>query len=145
ALTDFGGSGEPLVLGPSLGTSVRGCWGPAAELLADRFHVIGWDLPGHGDSAPATGFDLGELAAQVARVFDGRFHYAGVSLGGAVGLQLLLDVPDRIGTATLLATGARIGEPAAWRERAARVRREGMAFLVEQSPQRWFAPQHRGT
>src|SRR5262249_51497605 len=47
--------------------------------------------------------------------------------------------------ATLLSTGARIGEPATWQARAARVRREGMGWLVEQIPARWFAPANRGS
>ncbi|GCD42072.1 4-carboxymuconolactone decarboxylase [Streptomyces paromomycinus] len=37
----------PLVLGPSLGTSLS-VWEPQAEALAHRFRVVRWDLPGHG-------------------------------------------------------------------------------------------------
>ena len=40
----------------------------------------------------------------------GRFAYAGDSVGGAVGLQLLLDAPDRVAAAVLLCTGAKIGD-----------------------------------
>ena len=39
-----------------------------------------------------------------------RLYYAGDSLGGAVGLQALLDAPDRIVAAVLLCTGAKIGD-----------------------------------
>ena len=38
------------------------------------------------------------------------FFYAGDSIGGAVGLQLLLDAPGRVTAAALLCTGARIGD-----------------------------------
>ena len=145
AITDFGGTGDLLVLGPSLGTAVRTLWSAAAERLTGRFHVLGWDLPGHGGSVPAaSAFTIADLASAVAAAVDGPFAYAGVSLGGTVGLQLLLDAPERVGAATLIATGARIGEPAGWHERAVRVRAEGMAFLVEASPARWFAPASRG-
>ena len=54
-----------------------------------------------------------DLAAAVLALADSpgaAFHYAGDSVGGAVGLQLLLDAPDRISSATLLCTGAVIGD-----------------------------------
>ena len=48
------GYGKPLlVLGPSLGTSAPTLWGACASLLTERYHVIGWDLPGHGGSPAA--------------------------------------------------------------------------------------------
>ena len=126
------GAGPLLVLGPSLGTSATTLWSPTAALLAERFHVIGWDLPGHGrTTAVGDGFTMGELAAGVLTLVEavlaergepgGTFGYAGDSVGGAVGLQLLLDHPDRVTGAVLLCTGAKIGEPDGWHERAATV------------------------
>jgi 3-oxoadipate enol-lactonase/4-carboxymuconolactone decarboxylase len=143
AVTDFGGTGPLLVVGPSLGTSVGNLWGTAAERLAGRFHVVGWDLPGHGESAPATGFSVADVAAAVLAAVDGQLHYAGVSLGGAVGQQLLLDAPDRVLRATLLSTGPRIGAPDDWHNRAARVRSSGTRWLLEVSQERWFAAANR--
>ena len=58
SLHDLGGTGPLLVLGPSLGTSARTLWGACAERLTDRFHVVAWDLPGHGERPTATGFRL---------------------------------------------------------------------------------------
>ena len=68
------------------------------------------------------------------------FHYAGDSVGGCVGLQLLLDAPHRVASATLLCTGAKIGTPDGWRERAATVRSAGTAAVLAGAAQRWFAP-----
>jgi 3-oxoadipate enol-lactonase/4-carboxymuconolactone decarboxylase len=113
-------------------------------LLTDRFHVRAWNLPGHGECAPAGKFNAADLAAAILGLVDGPFVYAGVSIGGAVGLQLLLDAPERVTAATLLATGARIGDPAGWQARAERVRREGLAWLVEETSPRWFAPDNIG-
>jgi 3-oxoadipate enol-lactonase/4-carboxymuconolactone decarboxylase len=142
--TDFGGADRPLLLlGPSIGNSLGTLWGAVAAQLADRFHVVGWDLPGHGRSAPAVGFSVADLAAAVLAESEEPFQYAGVSLGGAVGQQLLLDAPDRVVRATLFATGPRIGMPADWHARAARVRAEGTGWLVEPSRTRWFGPAHR--
>ena len=142
---DFGGpAGAPLLLlGPSLGTSAATLWSGAARSLASHVHVVGWDLPGHGRGVPAEPFTIADLAASVVALADDlgaeTFHYAGDSVGGAVGLQSVLDAPHRVATATLLCTGAVIGTPDGWRERAATVRAEGTGAMIAGSIQRWFA------
>ena len=129
-----------LVLGPSLGTSAI-LWERVTPLLADRFRVTAWDLPGHGASAPASeAFTVGELADAVAGAVAGPFLYAGVSLGGATGLELLLRHPDRVTAAAVLASGALIATPESWVERAAKVRAESTSSIIIPSAQRWFAP-----
>ena len=144
--TDFGGppDGGLLLLGPSLGTSASTLWGAAAERLAEHVHVVGWDIPGHGRSPASGPFGMPDLAAGVLALADdiapgAAFHYAGDSIGGAVGLQLLLDAPDRMLSATLLCTGAAIGRPEDWAARAATVRASGTGAVVELAGQRWFA------
>jgi 3-oxoadipate enol-lactonase/4-carboxymuconolactone decarboxylase len=139
--------GRPLlVLGPSLGTSAETLWGRCVAGLGGDWHVVGWDLPGHGRSAPAhAGFGVPGLAKGVLELVDrirpdATFRYAGDSVGGAVGLQLLLDAPHRVEAAVLLCTGAKIGESAGWWQRAETVRAEGMQAVVAGSIQRWFAP-----
>ena len=61
------GDGLPLlVVGPSIGTSVTALWSSCAARLAGRFHVVGWDLPGHGRSATThEPFTMADLAAAV--------------------------------------------------------------------------------
>ena len=146
ATVDFGGpDGGPLILlGPSLGTTAATLWGGVADRLVPNARVVGWDLPGHGRSAPATGFSIADLASAVLALADRlgaeTLHYAGDSVGGAVGLQLALDAPHRMSTATLMCTGAVIGTTDGWRERAATVRADGIAPMVAASPGRWFAP-----
>ncbi|GAA3282656.1 4-carboxymuconolactone decarboxylase [Dactylosporangium vinaceum] len=150
--TELGVSGPQrplLVLGPSLGTSAAALWARCAGQLRGEYQVIAWDLPGHGRSAPAGGpLDMADLARGVLDLVDtvrpgAVFGYAGVSVGGAVGLQLLLDAPQRVSAAALLCTGARIGAAAGWRERAELVRGGGTAAVVDGSLQRWFTPGFR--
>jgi 3-oxoadipate enol-lactonase / 4-carboxymuconolactone decarboxylase len=131
-----------LVLGPSLGTSAATLWAECGSLLTDAFRVLGWDLPGHGtDREPApTDLRVEDLARRVLDRVDGRFCYAGDSVGGAVGLQLLLDAPDRVTAAVLISTGARVGTPAGWHERAGVARRSGTPALVAMATERWFGP-----
>ncbi len=139
-----------LVLGPSLGTSAATLWSACAGHLADRFHVVGWDLPGHGTNHAAApeAFDLADLAAAVLALVEGvqtergdagsPFAYAGDSVGGAVGLQLLLDAPARVRAAVLLCTSAGFAAVPGYDERARTVRTSGTASVVELSAKRWF-------
>nr|WP_250009954.1 4-carboxymuconolactone decarboxylase [Actinoplanes sp. M2I2] len=147
ATTIVDAPGRPLLLlGPSLGTSVRALWQRCAERLDGPHHVVGWDLPGHGASEPAPGgFGIAGLARGVLTLADQLrpgepFRYAGVSVGGAVGLQLLLDAPGRVESAALICTGAKIGESTGWRQRAETVRADGVHAVIGASQQRWFAP-----
>jgi 3-oxoadipate enol-lactonase / 4-carboxymuconolactone decarboxylase len=129
-----------LVLGPSLGTSADACWGACARLLRDELDVVAWELPGHGtDRGPAPErLTVADLAARVLDQVEGPFLYAGDSVGGLVGLQLLLDAPERVSGAVLCCTGAKIGDDELWRQRVAQVRASGTASLVTATADRWF-------
>lgn len=141
--------GLPLVLGPSMGTSLA-VWDPQVPALARDRRVIRWDLPGHGgspagvvDTTPGTTTiaDLGRLVLALADSLGvGRFHYAGISIGGAVGAWLAVHHPERVASLAMVCSSARFGEPAAWHQRAALVRAEGTAPLVEATAARWFTP-----
>jgi len=135
---------ELIVLGPSLGTTAA-LWDEAAAELSAELRVLRFDLPGHGASpAAAAPFTIAELADAVIDLVDsiggGAFHYAGVSAGGAVGLELALRHPERVSTLAVVCAAARIGSAEGWAERAQLVRASGTASLVSLSAERWFAP-----
>jgi len=147
---DAGQARDLVVLGPSLGTAVRPLWSSCAAALGPNYRVVGWDLPGHGGSAPCpTTFTVPDLAGAVlaatrpmrSELDEGaRLLYAGVSLGGAVGLQLAVSRADEVDQVALLGSGAKLGEATDWHERADLVRRAGTPVMVEGSAARWFAP-----
>jgi 3-oxoadipate enol-lactonase len=133
-----------VVLGPSLGTSTI-LWEDVVPALSADYRVVAWDLPGHGASPNADEpFTVGELADAVAagvRDLGGApVLYAGVSLGGAVGLELALRHPDLLDRAAIVASGAQLGDPTGWHERAAHARTQSTSSLIVGSAQRWFAP-----
>ena len=136
-----GPDGAPLlVLGPSLGTSTI-LWEDVVPALAAEYRVVAWDLPGHGASAAASAsFSVEDLADAVAAAVDEPFLYAGVSLGGAVGMALALRHPSLVRATAVIASGAQLGDPQSWHERAAKVRSQSTSSLIIQSAQRWFAP-----
>lgn len=133
-----------LVLGPSLGTSATTLWADCGGRLSDVFDVLAWDLPGHGHNrtVPEEPFTMSELAAGVLAIVDevqyqrgdagSPICYAGDSVGGAVGLQLLLDSPGRVATAALLGTAAKVGDEAMWSDRIEHVSLAGTAALAAQ-------------
>lgn len=141
-----GPPGAPaLVLGPSLGTGLH-LWDAQVSALGRGRRVVRYDLPGHGGSPAAvlregTVEGLGALVIELADSLGlARFGYAGVSLGGAVGLWLAVHHPERVESLAVVCSSARFGEPGPWRERAERVRAEGVQWLADTAPERWFTP-----
>ncbi|MEU5101466.1 4-carboxymuconolactone decarboxylase [Streptomyces sp. NPDC021354] len=146
-LLDGPATAPPLILGPSVGTSLA-VWEPQLPALARTHRVLRWDLPGHGRSPagllPSDGSaTVGDLAALVLRLADAqgweRFAYAGISIGGAVGLHLAAHRPERVESLAVVCSSARFGDPSAWRERAALVRAEGTEAMVASRPGTWFS------
>ncbi|WP_370542128.1 3-oxoadipate enol-lactonase [Amycolatopsis sp. FDAARGOS 1241] len=143
---DGAGTAPPLILGPSLGTSLS-VWEPQAAALARGRQVIRYDLPGHGGSpagllpAAATVGDVAGLVLALAdRLGIDRFAYAGISFGGAVGTWLAVNHPERVTSLMLICTSAHFGEPGGWHERARLVRTEGMVPVADTAAGRWFTP-----
>lgn len=133
-----------IVFSNSLGTSLE-MWDAQVEALRGRYRCLRYDTRGHGRSAvrdePA-GID--DLAADLRGLLDGlgisRAHVVGLSLGGMTAQAFAASSPDRVDRLVLMATAAQLGPPAAWEERAALARREGMAALVDTVLSRWFTP-----
>ncbi|MDX3224403.1 4-carboxymuconolactone decarboxylase [Streptomyces sp. ME19-01-6] len=152
-LLDGPATAPPLILGPSVGTSLA-VWEPQLPALARTHRVLRWDLPGHGHSPagllPSDGSaTVGDLAALVLRLADAqgweRFAYAGISIGGAVGLHLAAHHPERMESLAVICSSARFGDPSAWRERAALVRAEGTEAMVASRPGTWFSHRFAAT
>jgi pimeloyl-ACP methyl ester carboxylesterase len=76
----------------------RVVWAPVLPALAQRYHVLAVDLPGHGDSAPLGPGDDPRCAATARRLASAcaelgvpRPHVVGNSLGGWIGLEMAAD------------------------------------------------------
>lgn len=122
-----------IVFSGSLGSDAR-MWEPQAS-----FGGVRVEHPGHGRAPTIEVADVGDLARNaLAQVEAERFVFVGLSLGGAVGVRLALDVPERVERLTLLCTSARFAEAAFWYERAATVRAQGLDAVVDAVLDRWF-------
>jgi len=136
-----------VVLGSSLGTT-QAMWAPQVKVLAERFRVVTFDHRGHGESEVPTGpYSIDDLGGDVVDLLNEllieRVSYVGISLGGAVGLWLAENAPDRFHRFALLcppaypAAGAQV-----WTDRAAQVRADGTQSIVDATLARWFLPEY---
>ncbi len=94
-------AGEPLLLLPGGGFS-GAMWQPQVEALQE-YHCCVMDLPGHGRSDGD--FSLAAAAEGVAQVIGSSFGgrpalVVGLSIGGAVGLELLCRRPELVKAAS---------------------------------------------
>ena len=127
-----------VVLCGSLGLSAE-VWERQAAVLEGR-ETIFVEHPGHGGAPVTDVHQIGDLAAHVLQAVDDSFTFVGLSLGGAVGMRLALDVPERVERLVLACTSRCFGEPVQWIERAATVRRQGLEVIVDAVLERWFTP-----
>lgn len=136
-----------LLLGNSLGTD-QSLWDPAMPELMQSFNVLRMDMRGHGASELATGaattdWTIETFARDVLAVADAAgalgFYFAGISIGGMIGLWLGAHASNRVLGLLVSNTAARLPE-GVWESRIAAVRQGGMEALVDNTMQRWFTP-----
>ena len=107
---DQSGTGDPilLIMGHAYGADM---WHRTAPELAASYRVIRFDNRGAGRSSDPPGpYSVPLMAEDALAVLDAASaasaHVYGVSLGGAVALQLALDHPGRVRSLTLGCTAA---------------------------------------
>ncbi|GAA2177254.1 hypothetical protein GCM10009847_02420 [Leucobacter tardus] len=133
-----------VVLGHSIGTGPL-IWEQVIPHLAAEYRVSLLTLPGHGSApVPTDPFTFAELADAVAEAISGiasaHVRYAGVSIGGALALELALRHPDLCDGVAAIASAAQLGGAEHWTERAALVRSQSTSALVGPSSRVWFGP-----
>lgn len=141
--------GHVLVLSNSLGTTQE-LWDRQLAELAERFHVLTYNHPGHGASdLPERPCTVEALAHGLLELLDeldvGRVSFCGVSLGGMVGMAFALEAPERVERLVLCCTSAYLGPPEAWAQRARTVRADGMEAIADTVVGRWFTPEFSRT
>jgi 3-oxoadipate enol-lactonase len=110
------GDGEPVLLIHGLGGDTRG-WEFQEPELAKHFHLILPDMRAHGQS---TVKELGMMIppAQFAKDIDAllshlgheRVHVVGISMGGMIAQQFVLDYPHKVNKLVLIDTSPKITE-----------------------------------
>ena len=126
-------------------------WDGQIDWLRQHYHVLSYDLRGHGHSKIDTGesaaaaCSLRDLEDEALGVMDqhgvAEATFIGLSLGGNIGLGLALRQPERI--TQLVCCNARGDMPpparASWDERMEIVRQKGTAALIDITLPRWLS------
>ena len=138
-----------LVLANPIGTNAE-IWRHQVPVLSRHFRVVRYEHRGHGpagaqSTAPPGPYTIAELGTDVLGLLSARgivrAAFAGVSLGGMVGIWLAANAPERI-TSLAVVCSALVPLPSAqaWRDRVAFVRKRGTGAIADMAVPRWFTP-----
>lgn len=102
---EISGQGQPILFIHGLGSSLRD-WELQIPYFAKQYQVIAFDVRGHGGSDKPPGpYSIPQFAADAAglvRALDlAPVHAVGISLGGMIAFQLVVDAPDLIRSLTV--------------------------------------------
>jgi 3-oxoadipate enol-lactonase len=138
-----------LVLANPIGTNA-GIWKHQVPVLSRYFRVIRYEHRGHGQAgaqttAPPGPYTIAELGTDVLGMLSARgivrAAFAGVSLGGMVGIWLAANAPERIASLTVVCSAlVPLPSAQAWRDRVAIVRERGTGAIADMAVPRWFTP-----
>jgi len=140
-----------VVLSHALGCDLT-MWDALAKQLSLECRVIAYDHRGHGSSdAPAGPYVMADLADDAARLLreldSGPVVWIGLSMGAMAGQELALRHPALVAALVLANTTSGYPEPAraAWTQRIATVRDQGIEAIADAVMARYFHDAFRAT
>jgi pimeloyl-ACP methyl ester carboxylesterase len=133
------GQGAAILLTHGFGATGR-MWDEQVEEFTDRYRLILWDLPGHGESGIGAAATAANLIEDMRAILDaeeaGRAIMIGLGIGGDLALRFWRDHPDRVRGLVLIGTMPGLRSQLAreiWNaqveEQAASVERDGLDAL----------------
>jgi 3-oxoadipate enol-lactonase len=136
--------GPMLLFSNSLGTTLS-LWEPQLCAFEKEFHILRYDMRGHGASSMPTGpYTIALLGQDVLALLDElhlrSVYFCGISIGGVIGQWLGVNAPDRIRRLILCNTAAKIGTDMSWNQRIEQVNTAGVASIADAVLARWFTP-----
>jgi len=142
-----GRDGAPwITFSNSLATDLH-MWDAQLEALGAEHQLLRYDFRGHGGTTVTPPpYDLALLAADVVGLWDAlgieQSHYVGLSIGGAMGLELITSYPERILSAAICDARCRSTEMhlQGWARRIEAADAGGMEAVVEEFSGNWFTP-----
>jgi len=106
--------------------------------------VVRFDYPGHGEESDVR--DIGtvedmsaSLHAELAAAGITKFHFCGVSLGGALGIALAAHFPESVESLVISNSGATLGNRAFWEARMGIVESGGVGAIADATVGRWLS------
>ncbi len=121
-------------------------WQPVMERLPE-FHCLAPDLPEHGQNRDLALFDLDDSARRIIdevrqRIPGQKVHLIGLSLGGAVALDMIRLAPDLVDRSMVTGTSARLSKFLGWVSLSSlwMLRLYKPEKLVQMSAKQWGIP-----
>lgn len=142
---------DAIVLVPSLGTSSRLFDSLVASLARAGSHLtpLRVDIPGHGRGPRRSTVAVTDIARDLAHGITASearsVVVVGVSLGGAVALEVARLDPARLRGFAMINSGIRFGSSAGWRALVETASRDGVVGLRGGSASGWFSPSFAGS
>jgi 3-oxoadipate enol-lactonase len=136
-----------VVLSNSLGTNLT-MWDDQLPALTRRFRVLRYDQRGHGASSVTPGpYTIPQLGRDLLALLDAlgieRAHFCGLSMGGATGMWLGVNAPDRIDRLILADTAPKIYTLEIWNARIENVRKGGLESIADAVIGGWLTQRFR--
>jgi len=135
--------GPAVVFANSLGTDLR-LWDKTVERLSGfGLRLIRFDKRGHGlSSCPKPPYTMDELVDDAEQLLDhlriGKCVFVGLSIGGMIAQSLASRQPERFRGLVLADTAVKMGDPALWQDRIAKIRAGGLESIADAVLERWF-------
>ena len=125
----------------------KSMWAPQIPALSNRFRVIAPDLPGFGESQPASPWSMEDIADDLNQLLDAlgvrEAAIAGVSIGGYIAFAFWSKYPERVRQLVISNSRARADndtEKAARNEMIAAIQQSGAAILPDRMLPRLLQP-----
>ncbi|MBF0286912.1 MAG: alpha/beta fold hydrolase [SAR324 cluster bacterium] len=117
---DIQGEGEPLLFINGLGGSTQD-WQAQVDYFSKEYQVITFDIRGQGKSdAPPGPYSISLFAEDSAKLIQalevGPVHVVGISMGGMIAFQMVVDFPNLVKSLVIVNSGAQVVFNK-WRER----------------------------
>ena len=127
------GTGETILLVHGLGSSTAD-WAPQVAALSPHFHVVSYDVRGHGrTSKPPARYSVKQFAEDAASLIEvlalGPVHVVGLSMGGMIGFQLAADRPDLVRSLVIVNSGPEM-VLRRWRDRLGILQRRAIVRIM---------------
>jgi 3-oxoadipate enol-lactonase len=125
-------------------------WEKQIDALRSNFHVVAFDLPGHGRSCgDAEWWSFDNAVAMTSELIKAvsvePVHLVGISFGGMIAQSVAIARPELLRSLTLLGTACAFPSEVrqGMRARAESTRKGGMEAVLAASLDRWFTPNTR--
>lgn len=109
---EVAGSGRVVLMLHGIGGGRRS-FAPQMAVLADRYRVVAWDMPGYGNSAPLQDMTWSALADAAVALIDHlgveMVDLLGHSMGGMVAQEMVAQHPRRVARLILAGTSPAFG------------------------------------